>query len=170
MKIDKDIKLSGAHQHDGATQWWMAIGNGYAHGPGDYPSMSISPGNDADLTFTILNPKDASFDQSHPIDIQQGTAKPGAGVDAQFHVTAQSAQSLTVHDDNSAKGEASYNYVIHFSNGSQLDPIIKNGGCCPGIDYLTLGAALVGAAVALYLLFRLLTVKNLSSREDVAPR
>jgi hypothetical protein len=141
-------------------QWSMTY-NGQTYGPGHYPSISVGSGQYADFTFTIK--KGADFDLSGPVSVAKGNAKPnGNGLYSQVTVTDVQPTVLAFHDKNTEKTDL--NYVLHFKDGSTLDPIIKNGGgCCQVastatgtvtlsnssfIAYLAL-AFFVGAAVVL---------------------
>jgi len=114
----------------GSNPGWYMTHLGKESGPGQYPAIKIDYDRTADFTFTIKSGADFSTDpKTGPISIQKGNAKPtGGGVDNQITITNQSAKVLQFNDSNKQKGDL--NYVLHFSDGSQLDPIIDNGGCC----------------------------------------
>ena len=116
-------------------QWWMTY-DGHSYGPGTYPAISVGNGQYADFTFTIKSGSD--FDLSGPVSVAKGNAKPsGNGLYNQVAVTSIQPTVLQFHDKNSEKTDL--NYVLHFKDGSTLDPIIKNGGGCCQVSYSTTG-------------------------------
>jgi hypothetical protein len=171
MKTDKaDIKLVANPKH-GGVEWRMAVGAGNANGPGHYPKLPVAYDNDGQFTFTILNSK-ATF-AANPIEVQAGTGKP-SGIDPQFTFTGAGTKTLTVHDSN--QKAADYNYVLHFSDGSTLDPIIQNGGCChtahggSSTTYALYTAGALGIIVLLVLLVLLLRpvmLRRSAARDDI---
>lgn len=107
-------------------QWSMTY-KGLTYGPGHYPPISVGVGQYADFSFTIR--KGADFDTSNPVSVAKGNAKPsGNGLYNQVAVTDLQPKVLKFHDKNTEKTDL--NYVLHFKDGSTLDPIIKNGGGC----------------------------------------
>lgn len=151
MKTEKpDMKVIATQKH-GQIEWRLSVNGGMAQGPGHYPSVSVGTGNDADLTFQILNTSNITFAQQNPFLAQAGSSKP-TGLDSQFTVTGQGTQKLTVHDSNQTSGD--YYYVLNFSDGSTLDPIIKNGGCCGFANSLigTSTGLIVGGIILLAIL------------------
>lgn len=111
---------------DKQGQWWMTY-EGQTYGPGHYPEISVGYGQYGD--FTMTKKKGSDFDSAAPLSVAKGNAKPaGNGLYNQVSVTGVSATVLTFHDKNTEKTDL--NYVLHFKDGSTLDPIIKNGGGC----------------------------------------
>jgi hypothetical protein len=111
---------------DKQGQWWMTY-QGQTYGPGHYPDIIVDPGRYAE--FTMNKKKGADFDTAAPVSVAKGNAKPaGNGLYNQVTVTSVGTNVLTFHDKNTEKTDL--NYVLHFNDGTKLDPIIKNGGGC----------------------------------------
>lgn len=131
--------------------WWMSYGT-QSGGPGSYPQVTVPNGTNANFKYTIINTPGVTFG-SDPIWIQAGTTKPTQpGVDGHFNVPpGQNGTTLNFHDNNKGNGET-LSYVLRFSDGTTLDPIINNGGGGPGYNwnmaYYALGAvALIVLAI-----------------------
>jgi len=137
-------------QNGNAKDWWMShLGKDY--GPGNYPEIAVDYGKKADFTFTIKQGS-ANF-ATNAITIQKGKGKPngGGGNDKQITITSQTANQLQFSDSNQVQGPL--NYILHFSDGSTLDPIIDNGGCCQAeYSFWSKTYMLDGATLGLYLL------------------
>jgi hypothetical protein len=153
MKTDtQNIKVIANPQQNGTIEWRIAVGAGMAQGPGHYPAVSIDQNQQGLLTFTVVNTNTVNFDPNTPFTVQPATTSPTAVVGNQFTVTGgKGTQTMTVADTNQNAGD--FYYALHMSNGDTVDPIIKNGGCCTGVnqDFLSspLGIALEIAAVVL---------------------
>lgn len=156
--MQPDIKLSYDAQH---KEWRMALNQGMAQGPGQYPTVDVPYNQTADLTFQILNPQGVTFAATDPFG-----AKPvnngKKDFKDQFTVSAGGGRTLTVTDHNGQKLKqkylgGDYHYALHFSDGTTLDPVITNGGCCSekgfslnSTAYLAIG---ILALVVIWVLF-----------------
>ena len=143
-------------------EWKMSLDGGYPKGPKDYPVIKVNAHDEGDFTFTITKASGTTF-SSDPIWIQKGTTKPGQHlVDGQItdvHVSDQGPQKgliLTFHDTNADVGKLAY--LLNFTDGSKLDPIIDNGGHPAAgtqyasstsltLSYVNLGLMLVAALI-----------------------
>ena len=157
MKTDV-IKLSFDQQHN---EWRMAVNQGVAQGPGHYPTLTVPYNKTGEFSFQILNPQGVTFAATDPFAAKaQQTGKGDFG--DQFNVSAGGGQTLTVTDMNGQKLKqkydgGDYHYALHFSNGTTLDPVVTNGGCCQSggigqnaVSYLAIG---VVALLVLWVLF-----------------
>lgn len=141
-------------------EWKMAKDSGMAQGPGHYPKVDVKYDNLGEFTFVIQNPKGLTFAATDPFVPKAGKSNP-ADFAAQFEITGAGTGTLVVKDHNAnPKGSAyaggDYHYELHFSNGTTLDPIVTNGGCCSSggsgqnsLIYFGLGAV---ALLALFIL------------------
>jgi hypothetical protein len=164
------IKLTYDTQHN---EWKMAVGQGDPQGPGHYPGLSVPYNQTASFTFQIVAPPGVNFTTDGPF-----KAKPGGNGKSdfgdQFDVSAGGGRSLTVSDMNGQKLKkdykgGDYHYELHFSNGTTLDPVITNGGCCQAAPtgYLTYLAIGVVALVAIWvLLVRPMMARNRPTDTD----
>lgn len=111
----------------GTNEWKMSLNGGVSHGAGHYPTVHVGLQNDGDFTYTITPASGTTF-SNDPIWIQKGLTKPpSAGVDSQItNITGQGTTVLKFHDSNQDAGQLTY--VLNFSDGTKLDPIIDNGG------------------------------------------
>ena len=152
-----------AHLTEANGQWTM-IYNGQSYPPpGPYPTISVPRCDDATFTFQIqgssvglFNPYPPPAGGTPPVTAAAGTAKPsGNGIDSQISgiTVSNNGKTLQFSDSNNSHNEL--NYVLHFTDSSQLDPIISNGGgCCTsggGSFYNSsfLAGLVVGLALAL---------------------
>lgn len=156
MKTDKaSLKLKYDNQ---SKAWMMAKDTGPDEGPGHYPKVKVDYGNQGEFTFVIHNPKGVTFAAKDPFVAKAGKTNPADFAD-QFSVSGGGTNTLTVKDANANKNGGpyaggDYQYELHFSNGSTLDPIVSNGGCCmaksqTNLIYFGLGAV---ALLALFVL------------------
>lgn len=102
--------------------WGLTYNNGNGN------SVSVPAKQTGDFSYTIVGVPGVTFATQNPLWIQSGTAKPAAAtIDPQIsNVSAGGTTTLTFHDSNTTAGTLTYS--LHFSNGTQLDPIINNGG------------------------------------------
>jgi len=158
MTLKETMKLSENLQ-GGGTEWWMAQGNNTARGPGNYPTLTVSSDDTGEFTFTVLYPAGVTFARTNAFGPKAGAQNPPDFWD-QFTVSPGGTKSLVVKDANANKAGGpyaggDYYYELHFSDGSTLDPVITNGGCCRTISthysiaYLAIG---VVALVAIWVL------------------
>jgi hypothetical protein len=170
-------------RHGGTfNHWEMSVDNGVKQGP-PYPQLTVHHGNNADLSFTIVDPQGIEFQPynpptSTPIYIQPGIQKPTSGIDGDIgsiHVkddpkTGAKNAVLNFHDGNQKAAQLSY--VLNFKNADKLDPIVNNGGGGPGVlggrpngDYLWYAA---GAVAMLVLLVAILAARRRHAPMDPA--
>ncbi len=136
--------------------WQMSVNKGAPLGPGHYPPIAVTQGNNADFSITILGSQSITF-SNDPIWVQPGTAKPTGGVDKEIHkLSGQGTTVLTFKDHNWKKNDL--NYVLNFNGAPQLDPIIDNGGGGPPI-YMSYAFYVVGA-IALLAIVALIFAKR----------
>lgn len=150
MKTDM-IELIPVGQAVGPLKWEMSLNGGKSQPHDSYPVLSADHETDHDFSFTIRHPGAIKFAQTDPFCAQIGSAKPTA-CDAKAFTWDIDAKSgaLVVHDHNPVPG--TYTYVINFNGAPQLDPIIKNGGCCTGTSSATYSATTIAEYGALLLL------------------
>lgn len=127
MKTDDDIMRINRDSNGGP--WMMAKNMETAQGPGNYPELVVTKGNTGEFTFLIQNPKNVTF-AADPF-VQKGTKSPAEFKD-QLKVTDGGAGKdyMVVKSKNSINGKKVFEYELHFSDGTKLDPIITNNGCC----------------------------------------
>ena len=160
MKADlKDIKV----RFQGG-QWEMKKSGGGWEGP-PYPKLEVAEDDVGVLTYDIVGSNEVNF---HPVDpfIQKPGANPKkSDFNDQFIVLGKGTRELTVIDVNGLKDGQnyqgdSYEYMLQFSNGSELDPIITNMGCCKlysqaeAVAYVIAFAAVCAMAFMGYRLWR----------------
>lgn len=156
-QMDKaDFKLNWSDQNG---NWRMSKDQGMGQGPGHYPSANVAFDHDGQFTFVINSPKNVTFAASDAFKPKAGKTMPTDFSD-QFTVAGQGTNTLTVTDANAIKGGGKYtggdyHYELHFSNGSTLDPIISNGGCCSSraqssLVYYALGIVALAALIVLF--------------------
>lgn len=155
---------------NGVTKWNLDIvddGHGSNGGKGkfgSYPVLNVEPGQvNTHLTITIVGGQGWTFphDGNAIWITDQGTSDPTGPVP--LPATIKSIQvfndgsGLRLLDTNYPKDAQTLHYTLNFVNGSQksssLDPIIRNGGCCPGgggnIVTLSTTAFIVDLGIAL---------------------
>lgn len=133
---------------NGVTKWNLKIVNDAGcptdgNGGGHYPVLNVCPGQlHTILTIAIVNGQGWTFprDGSAIWITDQGTSYPTGPVP--LPATIKSIQvfpngsGLRLVDTNHKQNAQDLYYTLNFVNGSQksstLDPIIRNGGCCPG--------------------------------------
>lgn len=127
MKIDDDTMKINRESSSGP--WMMAKNMGTAQGPGSYPQLEVGKGNTGQFTFLIQNPNDVTF--ANPPFVQKPNGGP-QDFKHQLVVTEGGAGKdfMVVESKNSTNGKKVYHYELHFSDGTKLDPIITNNGCC----------------------------------------
>lgn len=137
-------------------QWSMKY-LGTSYGPGNYPPIIIDYNRKGDFTFKIQPGAAGSFDlngTAGAITVAKGDVKPnGAGVYKQITVSKDSTPTVLKFSDSNTE-KTHMNYVLHFTDGTKLDPIIQNGGgCCtftqPGVGTTTLSTTSLVAYLAL---------------------
>jgi len=136
--------------------WHMSLNNGNPQGPNSYPEVSVKAKDTDSITFTIKHPGAIKFADTDAFCAQAGTTKPTA-CGGPFTISGGGTTQLVVKDANTDPSATTYTYVLNFKNAKQLDPIIKNGGCCIGTAQnfwsSPTGVALEIAAVALVIAF-----------------
>lgn len=167
-KTKSDLKLS----FNSKKEWWMAKDMDTARGPGNYPKLKVDEDEVGEFTFTIHQPKEGiTFAQTDAF-VPKAGANPPDFAD-QFTVTGEGTNRLIVTDANANKGNSlqypggEYVYELRFSNGTTLDPIITNGGCCQSGNYMVYYAL---GGVALIALFILVIRPMLARRSSPAMR
>lgn len=134
---------------NGATKWSLNIvddGHGSKGGKGNfghYPVLNVDPGQvNTIVKVTIVDGHGWTFPQDGSAIwiTDQGTSDPTGPVPLpatikNLHVF-KDGSGLQLVDTNSPRNAQTLHYTLNFVNGSQksssLDPIIQNGGCCPG--------------------------------------
>lgn len=134
--------------------WWMAKNNDMAKGPGAYPKIEVPYGQPGVLTFTIQTPNNVNFAETEPFAPKTGKQNPTDFKDQLTVASGNGKNTLVVKDANANKNGGKYaggdyHYELRFSNGTKLDPIISNGGCC---NNLLSTSFLIAAGVAVALL------------------
>lgn len=131
--------------------WHMSLNGHASQGPKHYPPIDVKSHQTDTIVFKIDNPG-ITFAQSNAFCAQAGTSKPTT-CGGPFTVSGAGTNQLTVIDLNTDPHATTYTYVLNFSDNSQLDPIINNGGngLWGGVRTSTLlaEAALVSLVVAL---------------------
>lgn len=166
MADKADLKLSLSFQ-GGQSQWLMAKDQDYPKGPGQYPGLSVRYNDTGEFTFNILTQTGVKFASTNPFTPKADKPNPPDFAD-QFTVTGHGTTKLVVKVANANKaggpyGGGEYHYALNFSNGSTLDPIITNGGCCRNFNtnhlvYYALGA--VALLVLIILIVRPMMAKR----------
>lgn len=165
MKSESEVMKLNAKLRGDKQEWWMAKGMGTAHGPGDYPKLSVNFDNSGEFTFQIHNPSAVTFAATDAFGPKAQKANPNDFGD-QFTVSGEGTKTLVVKDANSNKGGGhykggDYNYQLRFSDGSTLDPIISNGGCCVNkSSYVWYAIGAVAIVALLVLLLKPMLVKS----------
>ena len=139
--------------------WRMSKDMGMGQGPGHYPPIKVAYDHEGQFTFVINSPKDVTFAASGAFQAKALKTMPKDFGD-QFTVKGEGTNTLTVTDANANKGGGhytggDYHYELHFSNGTTLDPIISNGGCCSSqaqssLVYYALGFVALAALIVLF--------------------
>ena len=147
--------------------------NGQDYGS-TYPKMSVPKDTSGVFNFTIT--QGASFAANgnggkiEAIGIVGGAAKPPqAGVGSnQISVATPTGTTLSFTDSNSLTVPNKLNYILYFTDGTKVDPIIDNGGCCTvshsgsffeSQTFMTT-AAVVAVLVLAYVAYRLFGAKR----------
>jgi hypothetical protein len=164
MRNDNIELIPVGQQPTKPPKWEMSLNGAMQQGPASYPVLNAPKGETADFSFTIRHPGGIAFAKDNPFCAQLGTAKPTACDVQAFsaHIDANSG-ALVVHDSNPT--EATYTYVINFDRAPQLDPVIKNGGCCTGVsssaysfttivEYSALALLVIAAVIVAVRMFR----------------
>jgi hypothetical protein len=120
------------------AQWTMTYGGNTYPPPGPYPQISVPRCDNATFTFQIqgnsagvFNPYPAPPNGIPPVTVAVGNAKPnGNGINSQITNISVSNNGKTLQFSDSNNSQNNLNYVLHFTDGSTLDPIISNGGGC----------------------------------------
>lgn len=128
MKTD-NMQLIPVGQPVGPLKWEMSLNGGKDQPQNSYPVLNVNHETDHDFSFTIRHPGAIKFAKADAFCAQAGSAKPTACDNTAFTSTVDTKSgALVVQDHNPIA--ASYTYVINFDGAPQLDPIIRNGGCC----------------------------------------
>lgn len=131
-----------------------------SHHGGSASPITVPAKVSGDFTYNIVNGGGVTFAAQNPIWIKQGTAKPTAPVvDGQITNVAGGGTTTLKFTDLNSGNPVTLTYSLHFSDGTQIDPIIENQGGGPGLigpDYSVyyIAGAVLLAAVLLVLLFR----------------
>jgi len=101
-----------------------------------YPEFPVPKDTQGVFNFTIAQganfPLNGPGNKINAVGIVGGAAKPpqagnGSGL---ISVSPPTATTLSFTDSNTTKAANKLNYVLYFTDGSKVDPIIDNGGCC----------------------------------------
>ena len=136
-----------------AGYWTMNPGNGTFYGP-PYPDLVVPYRDKGEFTFKIVQTPGAEF--GNPAFVRKN-GKPDPGdFGNQFSQSVQVENNkktkLVVNDQNAYPGndkfhKKDYHYELRFLDGSKLDPIITNMGCCKSYSFS--GAEAVGYSLLL---------------------
>jgi hypothetical protein len=138
-----------------AGYWTMDTGNGPTNPP-NYPGLVVPYNHKGEITYRIKDTPGVSF--ADPAFVQKrGQPDPGDFA-AQFtSKTKGNGKILVVHDENTSPNgqphQKDYHYELKFSDGSTLDPIITNMGCCQRAEANYLVPLAIGAAALLAVYF-----------------
>jgi len=118
-----------------AGYWMMGKGTEPLQGPPGYPKLDVPEDQVGKFTFVIQGTPGVKFDGSSPFGPKKGKSNPNDFADQFLVIPDQSGKKLTVIDlnENASGGTyagGSYDYELRFDNGTTLDPIITNNGCC----------------------------------------
>lgn len=157
--------------------WEMSKDQGHPRKKGNYPKVPIDYNHGGILTFKIHNSDGITFAKDNPFFPKVLPTQPGDFGD-QFQIVGGGTDTLIVTDSNAnpnggAYAGGDYHYELHFSDGSTLDPIIKNGGCCQpnsssNLAFYSLGA--VALLLVLALVIRPLLARRTTTSTDSAPK
>lgn len=157
MKINRDPR---------GGPWLMAKNMGMAQGPGNYPELVVERGNDGLFTFLIQTRDNVTFGKD-PFVPKANPTSP-----SDFHSQLKPIQGgegykyLIVKDYNSSPQGGTYHYQLQFSNGTTLDPIITNNGCCRA--FYETDAFLVTGGIMMLALFAYLVRRLVVSQRQPA--
>lgn len=152
--------------------WTMDIGQGL-QGPDHYPALSVPYDQTADFSFQIVGSPGVTFAATDPFQAKSnGNGK--SDFKDQFDVSQGGERTLTVSDKNGQKLKKPYKggdyyYELHFSDGSTLDPVITNGGCCNAVGAQSYLPYLAIGVVALAVLYVLLVRPMMAKRDNNPP-
>jgi hypothetical protein len=137
MRIEDD-DLMKLNFDSGGRKWMMAKNMETARGPGNYPSLEVKYDHLGVFTFVVQNPDTVTFAAHNPFVPKIGKPNPPDFAD-QFEVSGAGTKMLVVKSLNANKAGGPYNggtyhYELRFSDGSKLDPIITNNGCCRSVS------------------------------------
>lgn len=143
-----NITVDTYFQWDG-TSW--SYGPTNPPSPGSQDPIDIQPGVDlATLNFHLLSSTvgpDKQFEVGDPIWIQQNSCPTKHHVSQAMSPTIPCASNLLTVADQNKGNKGDFAYRLNFSDGTYLDPIIKNGGT--GFNaFLALGVAVAAVAIA----------------------
>jgi hypothetical protein len=159
MQIQDD-DLMRINYDSGGKKWMVARNMEMARGPGSYPSLEVEYNHVGVFTFLVQSPEGMTFAAHNPFVPKLGKPNPPDFAD-QFVVTGAGTNMLVVRSANANQAGGQYNggtyhYELRFSNGSKLDPIITNNGCCRGFmlsNYLEPMAVGIALLIAAYFFF-----------------
>ena len=118
-----------------AGYWMMGKGTAPLQGPQGYPTLEVPENHIGKFTFVIQGTPGVKFAGSSPFVPKQGKSNPSDFADQFMVIPDRSGKKLTVIDlnENANGGQyngGNYDYELRFDNGTTLDPIITNNGCC----------------------------------------
>lgn len=150
------------------NEWWMAKGMEPAKGPNDYPKLKVDFDHEGLFTFRIQNPQDVTFATTDPF-VPKSAKNTLTDFHDQFTFEGQGTRTLTVKDANASKNGGpyaggDYHYELRFSDGTTLDPIITNTGCCRAMSESNLVFYSLGAVALLALI--ILIVRPILARRS----
>ena len=128
-------------------------------GPSNYPKLKADADHVGLYKFQIVGSGGVTFDQATPF-LPKGTNPPD--FNRQFIVAdGNGTRKLVVLDLNSGEAGEEYEggeyvYQLKFSNGTMLDPIITNGGCCQSKLYDNTAFLAIGSIALLALAYLIL--------------
>jgi hypothetical protein len=122
---------------NGTVNWELCTDAGCGNGNpgGGYPNVVLPPKQSEDVIFIINNPPGSAItfpkDPYDAIWIQPGQKPTAKAYNDAGQLGApklsKSKTVLVLRDKN--KGQAmDFHYALNFSDGSKIDPVIKNGG------------------------------------------
>ena len=129
------------------NSWQMSVNKGAPFGPGNYPVIQVTKGNNADVTFTIQNGQNQS--------ITFASILVPAESKEIHNVKGQGTATLTFEDHNWNQNQIPY--VVLFNKAPKLDPIIGNDGGGPTVfntNYLVDAAGALAIALIVFFLTR----------------
>lgn len=140
-------------RYDATAKHWLMD----EKGPDHYPKIDLPKDKVGIYTFQITGPQE--FHATTPFEAKAGKANP-SDFSYQFQPISLDKKKIIILDNNSNPngGEyagGDYIYQLKFSDGTTLDPIITNGGCCGGgtmqssVLYYSLGAIALLALIVL---------------------
>ena len=137
MSIEDDDLMKINYDSFG-RKWMMAKNMETARGPGNYPTLEVQYDHVGLFTFVVQSPPGVTFAAHNPFVAKIGKPNPPDFAD-QFQVSGAGTNMLVVKSLNANKAGGpyaggTYHYELRFSDGSKIDPIITNNGCCRSVS------------------------------------